>query len=89
VIHMASSWRSRGSEEKNGQFDGIRCGAVKVRPNYPWLLWEAKKWSVLSQNFYFSPLGHSNLSVFTINRIIVLLWEVSLSHPLTLGLHFC
>jgi hypothetical protein len=32
---MESSWRSRGSEAKDGRFDGVRCGAVEVRPNYP------------------------------------------------------
>jgi hypothetical protein len=33
VVHVASSWRSRGSEAKDGWFDGVRCGAVEVRPN--------------------------------------------------------
>jgi hypothetical protein len=32
---MASSQRSRGSEAKDDQFDGIECGVVEVRPNYP------------------------------------------------------
>jgi hypothetical protein len=35
VVHVASSQRSRGSKAKDGQFDGVRCGSVKVRPNYP------------------------------------------------------
>jgi hypothetical protein len=28
VVHVASSWRSSGSEAKDGRFDGVRCGAV-------------------------------------------------------------
>jgi hypothetical protein len=32
---MASSQRSRGSEVKDGRFDGVGCGAVEVGPNYP------------------------------------------------------
>jgi hypothetical protein len=32
---MASSQRSRGSEAKDDQFDGVRCSAVDVGPNYP------------------------------------------------------
>jgi hypothetical protein len=32
VVHVASSQRSRGSEAKDGQFDGIGCGAVEVEP---------------------------------------------------------
>jgi hypothetical protein len=35
VVHVASSRRSHGSEAKDGQFDGIGCGAVEVGPNYP------------------------------------------------------
>jgi hypothetical protein len=35
VVHVASSWRSRGSEAKDDRFDDIGCGAVKVEPNYP------------------------------------------------------
>jgi hypothetical protein len=34
VVHVASSWRSCGSETKDGQFNGVSCGAVKVGPNY-------------------------------------------------------
>jgi hypothetical protein len=34
VVHVASSWRSCGSEAKDGRFDGVRCGAVEVGPNY-------------------------------------------------------
>jgi hypothetical protein len=34
VVHMAASWRSRGSEVKDGRFDGVGCGAVDVGPNY-------------------------------------------------------
>jgi hypothetical protein len=26
-----------GSEAKDGRFDGVGCGAVEVRPNYPLL----------------------------------------------------
>jgi hypothetical protein len=32
---MVSSWRSRENEAKDDWFDGVGCGAVKVRPNYP------------------------------------------------------
>jgi hypothetical protein len=38
VVHVASSWRPRGSEAKDGRFDGVGCGAVKVRTNYPSLV---------------------------------------------------
>jgi hypothetical protein len=31
---VAFSWRSRGSEAKDGRLDGVGCGVVKVRPNY-------------------------------------------------------
>jgi hypothetical protein len=34
VVHVASSWRSRGGEAKDGWLDGIECGAAEVRPNY-------------------------------------------------------
>jgi hypothetical protein len=32
---MASSWRSHGSEAKDGKFDGIGCDVVEVKPYYP------------------------------------------------------
>jgi hypothetical protein len=35
VVHMALSWRSCGSKENDGRFNGIGCGVVEVRPNYP------------------------------------------------------
>jgi hypothetical protein len=35
VVHVASSWRSHGSEAKDSRFDGIGCGIVEVKPNYP------------------------------------------------------
>jgi hypothetical protein len=35
VMHVVSSQRSRGSEVKDGRFDGVGCGIVKVEPNYP------------------------------------------------------
>jgi hypothetical protein len=35
MVHMASSQRSRGREVKDGRFDGVGCGVVEVRPNYP------------------------------------------------------
>jgi hypothetical protein len=35
VVHIASSQRLLGSEAKDGWFDGIGCGAIEVRPNYP------------------------------------------------------
>jgi hypothetical protein len=37
VVHVASLQRPRGSEAKDNQFDGIGCGVVEVRPNYPFL----------------------------------------------------
>jgi hypothetical protein len=38
VVHVASSWRSYGCEAKDGRFDGVGCGAVDVRTNYPALV---------------------------------------------------
>jgi hypothetical protein len=38
VVHVASSWRLYQSEAKDGQFDGVRCGAAQVRPNYPYFI---------------------------------------------------
>jgi hypothetical protein len=38
VVHVASSWRSRGSEAKDDWFDGVRCDVVEVGPNYPSLI---------------------------------------------------
>jgi hypothetical protein len=38
VVHVASSRRSRGSRGKDGQFNGIGCGAAEVGPNYPSLV---------------------------------------------------
>jgi hypothetical protein len=35
VVHVVSSRRSRGSEAKDGRFDGVGCDIVKVGPNYP------------------------------------------------------
>jgi hypothetical protein len=35
MVHMASSWRSRGSEAKNSLSDSVGCGAVQVRRKYP------------------------------------------------------
>jgi hypothetical protein len=35
VVHVASSWRSHGSEVKDGRLNGVGCGVVEVRPNYP------------------------------------------------------
>jgi hypothetical protein len=32
---VASLWRSRGCEAKDGRFDGVECITVGVRPNYP------------------------------------------------------
>jgi hypothetical protein len=37
VVHVTSSPGSRGSEAKDGRFDGIVCGAVEVEANYPLL----------------------------------------------------
>jgi hypothetical protein len=34
TIERAPSWRSRGSEVKDGRFDGVGCGTVEVGPNY-------------------------------------------------------
>jgi hypothetical protein len=38
VVHVASSQRLRGSEAKNGRFNGVGCGAVEVGSNYPSLV---------------------------------------------------
>jgi hypothetical protein len=38
VVHVASPWRSHGSEAKDDRFNGVRCGAVEVEPNYPSLV---------------------------------------------------
>jgi hypothetical protein len=35
VVHVASSRRSHGCEEKDGRFDGIGCGVVELKPDYP------------------------------------------------------
>jgi hypothetical protein len=35
VMHVASSWRSRGSEAENGRFDGVGCGVVEIKSKYP------------------------------------------------------
>jgi hypothetical protein len=37
-MHVASSQRSRESEAKDGQLDGVECSAVEVGPNYPLLV---------------------------------------------------
>jgi hypothetical protein len=34
VVHVASSWRSHGSEAKDGWFDGVGCITVEVGRNY-------------------------------------------------------
>jgi hypothetical protein len=34
VVHVASSQRLRGSEAKDGRFDGVGCGVVEIGPNY-------------------------------------------------------
>jgi hypothetical protein len=51
VVHVASSQRSRGSEAKDDQFDGVGCGAVEAGSNYP----------SLDVNFL---LAHSGILVF-------------------------
>jgi hypothetical protein len=35
MVHMASLGRSRESEAKDDQFDGVEYGVVDVGPNYP------------------------------------------------------
>jgi hypothetical protein len=35
VVHVASSERSHGCEEKDGRFNGVGCSAMEVGPNYP------------------------------------------------------
>jgi hypothetical protein len=71
VVHMASLRRLHRSDAKDGRFDGVRCDAAQVGPNYPYFV-----------IVFF--LAHKGILVFwfTINRIIGLLWEVSLSLPL-------
>jgi hypothetical protein len=34
VVHVAPSWRSRGSEAKDDWFDSVGCDIVKVGLNY-------------------------------------------------------
>jgi hypothetical protein len=34
MVNVASSRRSHRSEGKDGQFDGVECSIVEVRPNY-------------------------------------------------------
>jgi hypothetical protein len=51
VVHVASSRRSHGKEVKDGRFDGVGCGIVKVGPNY----------HSLDVIFLFGPHGHSSL----------------------------
>jgi hypothetical protein len=74
VVHVASSRRSHGCEAKDGWFDGVRCIAVEVGPNYP----------SLDVIFY---LAHRGILVFSfpINRTSRVGGEVgiqpSLSHP--------
>jgi hypothetical protein len=77
VVHVASSWRSRGCEAKDGRFDGVECGAVEVEPNYP--------------SFYvIFLLAYRGILVFSfpINRTPSVGGEVSippsLSHPLAI-----
>jgi hypothetical protein len=38
VVHVTSSRRLRRSEAKDDRFDGIECGAVQVKPNYPYFV---------------------------------------------------
>jgi hypothetical protein len=69
--------RSRGCEAKDGRLDGVGCGAVEVRPNYP------------SLDIIF-PLAHKGILAFSfpINRTPRAGGEVgiqpSLSHPLVI-----
>jgi hypothetical protein len=35
VVHVASSWRSSGSEAKDSRFHGVGYDAVELRPKYP------------------------------------------------------
>jgi hypothetical protein len=77
VVHVASSWRLCGSEAKDGQFNGVGCGAVEVGLNYP------------SLDVIFL-LAHRAIYsfVFTINRTPRVGGEASiqpsLSHPLAI-----
>jgi hypothetical protein len=76
VVHVASSWRSCGSEAKDGRFDGVGCSAVEVIPNYP----------LLDVIFL---LAHRGILVFfTINRTPrvgrAASIQTSLSHPLVI-----
>jgi hypothetical protein len=34
VVHLASPWRSHGSEAKDDWFDGVGCDTMDVGPNY-------------------------------------------------------
>jgi hypothetical protein len=79
VVHVASSRRSRGSKAKRWSVRWHRVWHSGSRTNLPFI----------SCNFPFSPKGHSSLLVFAINRLMGLLWEESLSHPLGFRSSFC
>jgi hypothetical protein len=51
VVHVASSWRSRGSEVRDGQFVGVgvRCNGSQTKLPF------------FRCNFPFNPQGHSRL----------------------------
>jgi hypothetical protein len=34
MVHVASSWRSHGSEAEDGRSDGVGCSVVEVRKKY-------------------------------------------------------
>jgi hypothetical protein len=38
MVHVASSWRPRGSEAEDGRSNGIGCGVVQVGRKYPLLV---------------------------------------------------
>jgi hypothetical protein len=77
VVHLASSQRSRGSEVKDGRFDDVGYGAVKVKPNYHSL-----------DVIFLLPYRDILVFVFTLNRITRVDGEASIQsslfHPLAI-----
>jgi hypothetical protein len=69
-----AAWKSR--ERWSVRWCQVRRSGSRTKP------------PLIRCNFSFSPQGHSNLLIITINRTIGMLWEASSPTPLDLGLHF-
>jgi hypothetical protein len=78
VVHVTSSQRLRGSEAKDGRFNGVGCGTVKVGPNYLslYVIFFLAHWGILVFCFRYKK-NH---------RVVV--GGIPLPPPLALGLHF-